>query len=320
MTKGLHLLLVGGLLALAPTALAAAPDCKPSETRQVAHLSGEVGGRHANRQDFGPGWSFALLPAAQGYNLRIFDVEGRDLSAMTPPLRGSPNPREISGWHFRNADNSGPNRGEVNAPQELRLFVFDPDPAVGPEEAKGRGWIFLRDFGLADLEPGETARMVYLDYEACLSWPGHPEPAAVAPTVSDDLREIFGACGLGPDYRLVERLDPVNLGGDVDGDGSLDQAALVQRLADGQHGLAVCRAGTWLDLVGFDAPLGELVPAYFDRMDWWGLHPRGPVGQGADGSPPPTLSGDALLLGLEEKSSVLLYWTPDGYRSYWQGD
>ncbi len=325
MTRATLPLLVAAAFWMAtPASADPALDCTPSPGRAAAFLSGEVGGRHANRQAVGPGWNFALLPAAFGYDLRLFDGEGRDLSAMTPPLHGVPNSRELYGWHFRSADNSGPNRGDVNAPQELRLFLFDPDPAADPGQAQGRGWLKVRDYGLADLAPGEKARMVYLSFEACLFWPAEAEPVAEPvtepPAIAPETREIFGRCGLGPTHELVRRLDPQSLGGDFDDDGSLDEAALVQRRSDGQHGLAICRAGTWLNLVGFDEEIGELVPAYFDRMDWWGLHEKGPVGQGADGTPPPQLFGDAILLGKEDSSSVLLYWTPDGYRSYWQGD
>ncbi len=300
---------------------AMAQECSATAEREAAFLAGEVGGSHSFREPAGPNWTFALLPAAKGYEIKLFDEAGRDLSAMTPPLHGSPNPRELYGWHFRNADNSGSNQGDVNAPQELRLFLFDGREAA-PEEAGGRAWLKVLDYGLADLEPGQRARMVYLKFQACLTWPrSAPIPPVPPPmTAWPELRELFGACGLSRDYLIAPLLDPPEIGGDFDGDDSLDSATLVVRRADGKRGLAICRAGTWLSLVGFEKALGELVPAYFDRMDWWSLQPRGPVGQGATEDPPPSLVGDALVLGMEGKSSVLLYWTPEGFRSYWQGD
>lgn len=45
---------------------------------------------------------------------------------MTPPLRG-PNATDIQGSHFRNADNTGPNRGELNLPGKVRRFIFSPE-------------------------------------------------------------------------------------------------------------------------------------------------------------------------------------------------
>lgn len=42
---------------------------------------------------------------------------------VTPPFYGV-NELSVLGWHFRNADNTGPNDGSVNAPQEIRQFRF----------------------------------------------------------------------------------------------------------------------------------------------------------------------------------------------------
>ena len=41
----------------------------------------------------------------------------------TPPYHGE-NAAFIEAWHFRNADNTGPNEGEVNAPGKIRNFSF----------------------------------------------------------------------------------------------------------------------------------------------------------------------------------------------------
>ena len=46
---------------------------------------------------------------------------------LTPPWHLVPNPRYVEGWHFRNASNTGPNDGSVNAPQETREFIFSPE-------------------------------------------------------------------------------------------------------------------------------------------------------------------------------------------------
>ena len=105
-----------------------------------------------------------------------------DLSRLTPPLHG-PNPTGIEGWHFRNESNTGPNTGELNVPGKLRRFISSPevnlicplgqDPT--PEDMKriedyGVGRLEVLDFGLADLEPGQLARMVWLKFRVCLTW------------------------------------------------------------------------------------------------------------------------------------------------------
>src|SRR5579862_9546663 len=41
----------------------------------------------------------------------------------TPPYHGV-NDADIDAWHFRNADNTGPNNGQVNAPGKVRHFSF----------------------------------------------------------------------------------------------------------------------------------------------------------------------------------------------------
>jgi hypothetical protein len=42
---------------------------------------------------------------------------------VSPPFRGNPL-FDVYGWHFRNKENTGENRGSVNAPQEVREFNF----------------------------------------------------------------------------------------------------------------------------------------------------------------------------------------------------
>lgn len=328
--------LIAMTAALGGIAQAQELTCESTPERTAARLGGEVGGKHQAYLPFGPDYALVLQPAQAGWNLRVEDSAGTDLSQMTPPLHG-PNPRQIFGWHFRNADNTGMNDGSVNAPQHLRLFVFSPGLSgtagikpsgeIKPEDvadSEGRGWLRILDMGLTDLEPGQQARMTYLQFIACLTWPASlDEPAQPDPEtiVTPELLEQFGACGLDAAYVLDPYLNTASLGGDFDGDGSLDIAAPISRLSDGKRAIAICRAGTWLDIVGLEGDMGELVPSYFDSIDWWNLHPvANPVGVGGTGEPVPNLHGDAILIGKEDSSSTLFFWTPDGYASYWQGD
>lgn len=282
-------------------------------------FSGEVAGENAFRRDLEPGWTLVLAVAPHGWVLRIEDSQAQDLSSLTPP-RMSPNPRELFGWHFRNAENTGTNTGDVNAPQHLREFVFATEPWEGepPVAPGGRGWLRIDDMGLADLEPGQQARMVYLRFTVCLSWP----QGAGLPIVPPDpvLVERFRACGLDPSLRLTAFLHPGMFETDLDGDDAWDLVALVERVTDGKRAVAICRSGTWLHVLGLEGEMGHLTPAYYDRMDWWGLMAKGPVYQGVEEGDPPTLLGDAIVLGIEGASSVLIYWNGDSFSSYWQGD
>lgn len=322
-------------LLLTQIACAHAQECTPAEGREAQRIAGEVTGEHAFSEAFGPGWSFGLTPEQSGWRVGVLDEAGLDLSQMTPPLH-RPNPRELHGWHFRNAANTGPNEGDVNAPQKLRLFGFDPrlsgtggwKPAPGSDGAAdqpGRGALKILDYGLADLEPGKQARMVYVKFDACLSWPSEygatqtlvSDPAIVLPETEEQIR----GCGLSADYDLGAYLRPTSLSGDFDGDGVLDLAAPVTRKSDGKRAIAICRAGTKLNVLGLSGKIGvHLVTEYFDRIDGWRVEPKGPVGQGGEGTQPPVLLGDAITIGKEDSSSALIYWTGAAWSSYWQGD
>ncbi|MCW5716872.1 MAG: hypothetical protein KIS68_03460 [Bauldia sp.] len=156
----------------------AAALCGPG-TGPSVHLAGTLvaGDRLAYR--FGPGLSFELRPTPAGWEIAVTDTAGIDRSAITPPVHpAETNPRQIAGWHFRNADNTGPNQGDVNAPQTVRSFAFalDRETALaGPVDPGaagiGHGVLAIQDYGLADLAAGERARMVHLQFGACLDWP-----------------------------------------------------------------------------------------------------------------------------------------------------
>lgn len=68
---------------------------------------------------------FRLKAFSEGWVVEVTDDKDKNYcSVVTPPYRGT-NHLEIFGWHFRNADNTGPNEpGEknVDAPGERRAF------------------------------------------------------------------------------------------------------------------------------------------------------------------------------------------------------
>jgi len=326
---------------------AAGQDCQPSVQRHAVSLGTDhpvqimTGQRYA--QDFGPGWVFALEPVDHGWSVRVYEDDSPDavdLTALTPPYRLAPNPRDILGWHFRNADNTGPNRGEVNAPQERRTFFISPElagtggfkPSADPDspslpapdpQTDGLGWLEIQDYGLADLEPGQKARMVYLAFEGCLVWPKteeeirHAADLASPRYTSEDV-ETFGSCGLDlSQWDLNAAILPRLLGGDFDGDGSLDEAAQIRRKSDGARAIALCRAGTWLDIIGGDAEPGAgLRNGYIAQMEAWRLLPPDHGSLGYVGEPAwPDAAGDVLALERIEKELWLLYWAGGGWRS-----
>jgi len=163
------------------------PRCDSEPGRQADRIRGEVS-RDAKFSHLTPaGWILRLVPVQGGWFLQITSKgrEAEDLSRLTPPWHFVPNAREIEGWQFRNADNTGPNDGSVNAPQELREFIFSPQvgrgieyngsATTGEDVAKvrsfGRGWLFIESYRLTPARKGERAAFESLTFSACLTWP-----------------------------------------------------------------------------------------------------------------------------------------------------
>jgi hypothetical protein len=170
---------------MAQRAVMPACDAQPGRRAERVHGTVDRGNRFV--QTTLSGWIVRLVPAAEGWLLQITvrDRESEDLARLTPPWHFVPNPREIDGWHFRNSDNTAPNDGSVNAPQELREFIFSP--AVGREleyngsntppeavervQSYGRGWIYIESYRLTPPRRGERASFETLTFSACLTWP-----------------------------------------------------------------------------------------------------------------------------------------------------
>ena len=307
--------------------------CQSSADRHAYHIFSEVWGANTFRQPIAhSGWTFTLLKAEHGWHLRLYDQGGTDLTQITPPYRFGPNHRDIMGWHLRNADNTAGNDGSVNAPQTKRQFFFarsltgtggfrPPADGTPPPEAlgsDGRGWLNIVDYGLADLEKGQQARLVYMKFSACLTWPKSAEEMAAeadfaSPTYLAEEHQRMAACGLKAPYELSAYVKPRLLEGDMDGDDSLDLLAPIIRTADGKRGLAICRAGTWLDILGMDGTVGtELQAGYFDQMESWALWPADRLPQQLSGK----TRGDVLMVERVEKSRYFIYRDDDGYQSH----
>lgn len=337
-----HLILLFGSLIAVMNANAQTCDPTPEKHAvriQAVQANGDtnplelptVSGDKSFYQKLENGWVFALIKTELGWSVRLYDSEpigdATDLTSLTPPLRGAPNPRDIVGWHFRNADNTGPNEGDVNAPQNMRAFVISPSLAGtaglrssgGPQTPgpdAGIGWLNVVDFGLANPVPGTKARMNYLQFDACLSWPRTEDEASrlldeASLDYTDEDAETFGSCGLSlNEYTLDARYGPRLLGGDLDGDGAIDEIAQVRRKSYNQRGLALCRGGTWLDLIDLGNKVsGDMRPGYVNQVEaWQWFTPGTTTPRHMLGHDLPQADGDILVLERIEKEAVLIFW------------
>jgi hypothetical protein len=167
----------------------APPRCEAEPGRRADRISGEVVKGSTFSRTTRSGWILRLTPTVEGWLLRV-SVKGReteDLSRLTPPWHFVPNAREIEGWHFRNAANTAPNDGSVNAPQEFREFIFSPEVGKGIEyngsatraedvakvRSFGRGWLFIERYSLTPPRQGERAGFESLKFLVCLTSPAH---------------------------------------------------------------------------------------------------------------------------------------------------
>ena len=147
---------------------------------------------------------FRLVPQEFGWTIAIgskADTAKNFCGIVTPPYRGV-NALQIEGWHFRNADNNGPNEPgpkNVNAPQELREFYFvlneadyrsataaleillwpysySKEQIDGAERAdamlrKGHSTLTIRDLKLNTLERGKQAGIDRMTFHVALVFP-----------------------------------------------------------------------------------------------------------------------------------------------------
>lgn len=321
----------------------AEPICAPTPSHHAVRILGDeqklpyVAGDQNFYQTLKNGWVFALMRIENGWSVRLYEGEpvgdAVDLTALTPPLRGAPNPRDINGWHFRNADNTGPNTGDVNAPQEMRAFVISPalagtggwkpagDEAPAPHPGDGIGWLRIIDYGLANPRPGTRARMNYLQFDACLSWPrgdderDHLLDAARLDFTAEDV-EVYGKCGLDLDrYALAAPFAPRQIAGDFDGDDAGDLITRVRRNRDAELGLATCRAGSWNEIFGFETYEG-LRGGFIGEMEAWTLiDPASEVPRQISGFDLPISDGPMILLERIEKEAILLFWRDGAWRT-----
>jgi len=147
------------------------------------------------QEDIGHGLVFQLTPDEDGWSIDIFPQGGHGANdysltdIATPPFHGITSV-QLEGWHFRNARNTGPNDGSVNAPQEERDFQFvmneadartvadaidqyeeGKTPDFSPDVSFGHGKLVVRALTLGNLVPGLQAWIESMDFSVSLEFP-----------------------------------------------------------------------------------------------------------------------------------------------------
>jgi hypothetical protein len=150
----------------------------------VIEFSGQVHRGESFVHELQNNLRFILKPNPLGWEIVLQDPERpeENLARLTPPYHFVPNPRYLEGWHFRNADNTGPNAiGEknINAPQHQRGFIFSPKigqtidyPATHTQAEQiardGTGMLEILDMKLGNLRAGEKAWFEWIRFKVRL--------------------------------------------------------------------------------------------------------------------------------------------------------
>lgn len=305
---------------------ALADDCRTQAGMEAVAVEGRVVAGARLVVAAGP-HSLVLAPDGFGWHFEVQDADGRQLPIVVAPSR-PPGAviADLHGFSFRNAGNTGPSPAALADPVTITfhfgLSARDPlrhpeltiapgAPAAAGADSFGTVSLRLVDYGLADLAPGERARMVYASFTGCVGWSVAGAGAGVGSGLDFLPEEIeyFGGCGLDLSrYALSAFFAPRVLGADIDGDGAHDMIAAV---VEGEtRGVAVCRAGTYLTLLGFPAEGPDLPfePGFLPALEAWGVAPPGTTGFGFIDEPPwPAADGDVVVLERIEKAMVLLF-------------
>jgi hypothetical protein len=119
------------------------------------------------------GFVFNLEPTEFGWTIDIAQGKRHYLANMTGPVHFVPNSIDIEGWHFRNLNNTSANTGEINAPDERRIFIFSPrwnrcTKATGIAR-DGRGVLEITDMDLSNVEEGKKASILKMRFAVRLT-------------------------------------------------------------------------------------------------------------------------------------------------------
>ncbi len=181
------------------------------EAQHVKSFEGEISAGETFAKEIGRNLLFRLEPIGKGWRIWIIDKDHPETDLVglaTPPFHGV-NAIYIEGWHFRNADNTGPNDGSTNAPGKMRTFFFFTtqssyqtatplvDKMVHPhiyaknsddqqqiqldamkaydQLPKAAGILTIEELELSNLKKGEQAAIESMRFDVQLDWVEKPQ-------------------------------------------------------------------------------------------------------------------------------------------------
>ncbi len=161
-----------------------APPCVATPGRQARQITGEATEGADVTQPIGPFLLQLRSEGEDGWDLALFEPGRRDnLAQLSSPPHG-PSPLDIFAWHFRNDDNTGPPVASAAPGGRHREFVFSPDVgrtmtfnletlAEDRERAAayGRGAFDVLAYEMTPRQLGESPRLLWIKFAACLTWP-----------------------------------------------------------------------------------------------------------------------------------------------------
>jgi hypothetical protein len=161
-----------------------APACAAAPGRQAQRIIGEATEGADVTDPIGPFLLQLRSEGEDGWDLALLEPGRLDnLAQLTSPPHG-PSPLDIFAWHFRNDDNTGP-PAQANAPGgRHRAFIFSPelgrtltfnlDTLADDREraaAYGRGTFDILEYEMTPRELGESPRLLWMKFAACVTWP-----------------------------------------------------------------------------------------------------------------------------------------------------
>ena len=136
------------------------------------------------------------------------------------------------------------------------------------------------------------------------------------------LREAFAAKPFGDLYDVSDRINPLYLRGDFDGDGIADYAILIVEIKTKKLGIAV-----WLSSRRQVVILGAGVPAQYGaerddnlNFDRWRVTGTNSFDKSRSIEVPPGFHGDAIFVEKSESASGIFYWKSGRFNWLQQGD